>query len=360
MKVLKIYSGPSGHTIMGRLNISEDLFQITKPTVETVLIWLVPFVVLGVLIVMSNILTIITLVVNRHLRRRSVYCLINLAVADALYDAVLTSYSWCVLGETFFDFEIDFKTQGMFIPSLIAIMVSLFSLVLVSLERLYATFFPFRHRTATPSTYTLAFIITWLLALLTSLFYHLTPKTKSNITVGIYWFLLALSIAIIIISYAAIFLRIRLRNQLHQDHNHQSSRTIKLMRERQLAITLFIVTLLSTLTWVPYIGMRIFYPVTYTFYDRLKVLPRGFSVIYAFQCSNSLINPIVYLFRMRDFRNALFRLLFRCSKGPPRHINPLSSYTFVVPRQGIPPLELELSNCAFVVPRQAAGPSPGP
>jgi hypothetical protein len=302
-------------------NNSTASYGITRPSDETVLVWLVPLVVFGVLIVASNLVTIVTFVVNRYLLRRGLYCLVNLAVADVLYGAVLTAYSSCVFGVTFFDLSVDFKTRGMFIPSLLTMMGSLLSLVAVSLERVYATFFPFRHRTARPRIYILVFAITWSLALLTSLLYHLIPKAHFKGAVAFYWFLLTSSLIVIIISYTAVFIKIKTQNQFHQQHRQQAAITITRLRERHLAMTLFIVTVLSLLTWLPFLLVRVLNPVRYNFYGRLRVLTRSYSVVFLFQSSNSLINPIVYLFRMRDLRNALFKLVCKCSQ---QRVHPLN------------------------------------
>nr|pir G-protein-coupled receptor - sea anemones, actinians [Actiniaria]AAK31203.1 G protein-coupled receptor [Actinia sp. UST-01] len=396
-------------------------FSVTRPSEETFLIWFAPLVVIGVLIVMSNVLTIITFVVNSQLRRRSVYCLMNLAVADALYGAVLTSNSWCVLGVTLFSFKIDFKTRGMFVPMLLTIMGSLLSLVVVCLDRVYATFFPFRHRTARPRVYTFTFIITWSLALFTSLMYHLTPKTKQSFryfllvsscliagcyclinlaaadmmygdsdllngsvtshstsrtqylismfpryehhchtlpngfcyvlavvsmersfatffpfrhriseptlytrtfavvwalafivsllcnliprnrpefkgAVTLYWIFMLSSVLIILLSYLSIFVKVKKhdRQQLCiQRLQHFTIQMQQQRREKSLAITLFIMTMISLLTWIPYLSVRVSY-LQYRIYEILGIIPNTFGFVLLIQLTTSLINPFAY------------------------------------------------------------------
>jgi hypothetical protein len=85
-----------------------------------------------------NLATILTFVINRHLRRRSVYCLVNLAVVDMMYGGFAVVYCICVLGFSYFNLQ---KELRHFLPRDLYYntihddqMNSLLSLVLVSLS----------------------------------------------------------------------------------------------------------------------------------------------------------------------------------------------------------------------------------
>jgi hypothetical protein len=61
---------------------------------------------------------------------------------------------------------------------------------------------------------------------------------------------------------------------------------------------------------------------------------------YLIQRANSLINPIIYVFRMRDFRKALSQLIFKCSRERQRN-QPIGHHGNER-RQHEPPIELRV------------------
>ena len=81
-------------------------------------------------------------------------------------------------------------------------------------------------------------------------------------------------------------------------------------RQRKLTVTLFMMTIVSLLLWLPF--------VVYTFVlssDLVRVsflthlrLRLSFSLLYR---TNSLVNPIIYTIRMPEFRRALLILFKR-------------------------------------------------
>jgi hypothetical protein len=75
-------------------------------------------------------------------------------------------------------------------------------------------------------------------------------------------------------------------------------------------MTLFIVTVLSLITWLPYIITIILTTLNSSYVLSYNI---GFQLIDLIHLTNSLINPIIYVFRMRDFRKALAQLIFKCS-----------------------------------------------
>jgi hypothetical protein len=110
-------------------------------------------------------------------------------------------------------------------------------------------------------------------------------------------------------------------------------------RTRSLAKMLLVVTVLSLMTWLPYLIVRILLPLKVVFQDLVHQHPVIFTVVYIFQCSNSLINPVIYVFRMKDFRKGFFYLMFKCSRDQ-QEINPIG-YHGNLQRQPEPALELD-------------------
>jgi hypothetical protein len=271
---------------------------------ETNLIWSVAFIFVGLLTVVLNFATILIFVINRHLRRRSVYCLINLAVADMLYGVLTTT-------DEYFQVHNMEKSVGFKIPLNVVFFSSLYSLVPVSLERVYAIFFPFRHRTTRLRMYIIVFAITWLLPLPLVIAFHFSPGISQRISVTSILVIFPLCLTIICTSYTAIFVKVK-NQALRLRPNQQQTAAIQIRqkREQHLAMTLFIVTVLSLITWLPYIIVQFLLKLY-----KSNAIPFNLEeLIYLMQRTNSLLNPIIYVLRMRDFRKALSQLFFKCSR----------------------------------------------
>ena len=104
----------------------------------------------SVAIVTLNLCTIIVFIRNRNLRKRSTYLVINLAVIDTFVGGcvVFELFYWaglfCNLWEWHFtDYGTYVFTQVLFVLFPIG---SLTNITSIALERVHATFFPFRHR----------------------------------------------------------------------------------------------------------------------------------------------------------------------------------------------------------------------
>jgi hypothetical protein len=287
---------------------------------ETRITFFAVFIVVGFLMVAVNLATILTFVVNSHLRRRSVYCLIHLAVADMLFGVISVIY-YSLDNVKYLGLAYHNRILQIFVDVLaeIILFTSLLSLVLVSLERVYATFFPFRHRTTRLRKYIVVFTITWLLPLPLVITLHILPVFNVKIIVifDVITIILAtflVSLIIICTSYTAIFVKVKIQAKRLQPNQQQTvAIQIRQKREQHLAITLFIVTVLSLITWLPYIivltsGLHEWFVISYTV-NRLVTFVRH---------TNSVINPIVYVFRMRDFRRALSQLMLKCSRDRQR------------------------------------------
>ena len=123
-----------------------------------------------IVIVLLNLFSLATFARNRHLRKRSTYLVINLTIADLLLGvaAVLSSIlkphileSLNILGEHFNWYAFLYLTLKTLFPA-----ASLANLSLISLERLHATIYPFRHCLIREQVYFTVITFSWLLALL--------------------------------------------------------------------------------------------------------------------------------------------------------------------------------------------------
>lgn len=303
------------------------------PTRNALIGWLFAYVIISLIIFVSNLATILTFYKKKRLRRRGVYCLVNLAVADMIHGFFSMCWFTMYLDYIGIDF-LPFKLidSGLKLAAGLVntstLVLSLLCLVLVSLDRVYATFYPFSYRSIRLRTYIFAFAITWatafLLAMVPSFF------LEFNIYSHDLWFdklhfVCLTSLAVIIAAYIATFFKIRLQNLSNQKHTLAEAVQRRQQQERHLAITLLIVTMLSLTTWLPFI---INHEV-----DIVSRLPPGPGRHYLelstelIQLTNSLVNPVVYLFRLKEFRKALLQQFFgKCSNQVEHFDNGIHGY----------------------------------
>ena len=114
---------------------------------------------------------------------------------------------------------------------------------------------------------------------------------------------------VICVSYVSIFVKLRFENQ---PRHHGAAN-----RERKLTITLFTVTFLSLLLWLPYVITTFLFFATNILSSLSEIilfrLELG-SVILVY--ANCFLNPILYVMRMPGFRRALKML---CRQRPQPH-----------------------------------------
>ena len=122
---------------------------------------------------------------------------------------------------------------------------SLTNMTVISLERLNATFWPFRHRTIKKSVYWVLIVAIWLTALLFScaliMIQYYTRKWDYYYYAWSSFIFICL--LVICVSYVFIFVKLRFGSQ---PRHHGAAN-----RERKLTVTFFTVTSLSLLLWLP-------------------------------------------------------------------------------------------------------------
>ena len=128
----------------------------------------------SVTIIALNSLTVIAFCRGRNLRKRSTYLVISLAVADMLSGGTSTLDFFYNVGAmcNFWRHNPEHWYQIAVVLVLVLwfTLCSLTNMTVISLERLNATFWPFRHRSIKKSVYWVVIIAIWLAALLFSCF----------------------------------------------------------------------------------------------------------------------------------------------------------------------------------------------
>lgn len=118
--------------------------------------WSLCFGLLAVLIVVGNAITI-WIFIKQKPRKRAHFLLISLAVADLLV-GLLTVPLYIVV-------NLDTSARWPFLyADICSSLTSVFTLAVISLERMYAIGWPFRHRTLRLRSYKFAIVTPWILA----------------------------------------------------------------------------------------------------------------------------------------------------------------------------------------------------
>ncbi|XP_044170958.1 neuropeptide FF receptor 2-like [Acropora millepora] len=273
--------------------------------------WLSVFGMDAVAILTLNALTIIVYLKERSLCKRSMYLLINQAVADMFVATSVFMVFWSLGGHC--DFWTINRLSNPFGDVINALRVvfetaSIINLAAISLERTHATFRPFKHRLIKKKIFGAAVAIVWITAGLISTILVL-KLFELDIFAFLQYSVILFCLLVIVVSYSSMGIEIVCGSQ---PHLHVASR-----RERKLTKTLFIVTVASLLLTLPIIILRIYsLVVSHTLrmiwgrtYWRLN-----YSLLLLF-FGNTLVNPVLYAFRMPEFRRALFSF-FNCRCQP--------------------------------------------
>ena len=268
--------------------------------------WLFPVFITEFLVIsIINAVTITAFARIRQLRRRSTYLIINLTVADLLVGAVtgpLLLYHYSFKWPVFIELTFPIATQV--------------NLCLIALDRLHATLFPFRHCLIRKCLYFKIIIGSWFIAfLLASLMAGLLMNESDG---GYYvWASFGtITLLVLAVSYVIIILNVQ-RSPHAQSHG-------SIHTERKLSVTLFIVTGVSILTilpWAIYSSMPV---------DLRRELSSTSSidihgVLAVIYISSSIVNPLVYVIRMQEFRKEIGNLV--CKTMEPGRVHPLQAHS---------------------------------
>ena len=268
--------------------------------------WLTVLGIEAVAMVMLNALEIIIYLRERSLRKRSMYLVINQAVADMFVGGFVINLcrslgNLCDFWAINYNFSIALSVLmiafNFFFP-----LASLLNLTAISLDRTHATFRPLKHRLVKKKIFGLVIVAVWITAGLFTTSICLTfldefstfKEFKDTLLPYFSFFLFCLFI--ILVSYSSIAIKIVCGNH---PHHHGATN-----RERKLTKTLFIVAVVSLLLTLPHAILGIlslvsFYPdVTLSFQEWFRL---DLSVFFLF-FANSFVNPVLYTLECQSSR----------------------------------------------------------
>ena len=273
--------------------------------------WFALFLTESVAIVTVNLLSIIIFIKNSNLRTRAMYLVINLTVADIFVGGISSIFLFEILGYHCQIVNVGSNTAPEGNITLFVFrwfpLTSLTSIAVISLDRMHATFRPFRHRNIKKWVYWVTIGAIWVLAAVMSTVITLVYlRFGMQVPLPLYLWLsyCCLCLLVICVSYTSI--AVRYWCAVRPQHHGATS------RQRKLTVTLLIMTIVSLLFWLPYLiftfviltGRR-----SLSFQQMMRV---RFILLLLFY-TNSFVNPIIYTIRIPEFRKALIAL-FTCQK----------------------------------------------
>ena len=272
--------------------------------------WLVVLIIECMAIVIFNIITIVVFVKKkRQLQRRSTYLIIHMTIVDLLVGAVCGPLQieikmewhcplWNYRRKTIWSNRLSFIFLHLFY------FTSLTNLIAISLERLHATFCPFRHRFVSKWVYRAIIIVIWLIPIVREVAQIFLWEIGYFEVINAYLYLPFYAVSLFVICVSYILIVIKVRCSRHPQIHSRSK------RESKLTGTALIVSLASLLCLLPGTIMYVTCIHLSSACFKMHHFHINMAMVVLF-LANSLVNPIIYALRMPGFRKGLLQLVYR-------------------------------------------------
>lgn len=265
------------------------------------IVWSAVFMTEALTIVAGNVFSIVKFTGTGKLHRRSSYLLINLAAADTLVGAcAVPMFVYFIGGQAqLWPVSLETPLTAYKAVDVISGLASILSLTLISLERLWATWWPLRHRLIRTREYVVGIMFVWFLAFAIIAIELLTRHIPLRFI--FYSSVVILSICCVIVFVTNLAIWIQVGNRKISSHFRNAT-----LQERRLTITLLIVTLISLCAWLPFTILNIV--------NQLQPVSVSLSLIYLTKLlhyGNSCANVFVYSLRIAEFKRAFTKMLCR-------------------------------------------------
>ena len=264
--------------------------------------WSLSFGLLAVLIILGNFFTIWVFHRQRS-RKRSYFLLISLAVADLMVGLFaipifIISSTECPYLRWLVSTSFDAFTG----------LTSIYTLAVISLERMFAIVCPLRHRTLTFRNYLCAIAMPWIVAavFVAVLILHFNGIIKHPSYKVLLLLFQTTPLLTMCVAYFCIWIK---RKSTKGIRNHRAA------RESKLANTLFLVTGASLITWTPYQMIN-----NLSYFEGLgfRISSTIFYLSKILQFSNSLVNVVIYPQRIPEFETILKNIIHCCRAASQR------------------------------------------
>ena len=260
-------------------------------------VWCSAFAVVSFFIISGNLLAITVFALNKKLRRKSFFLVINMAFADLMLGALSLPLFIYQLGGDFKLWTLEWNFfLGMFyrVVDTVCAQSSIITAAFIAGERFYAIGWPLKHRSfARRRAYYTLIVLVWIFSIAISAAIISSLYQSVNVSIHI-WVVYAGALTVIICGcYIGISIKYKQGGDLMRIQNRgmtQNKRSTK---------TLLLITLVVLLSWLPLI-------ITNTISVYIPVNHDIFLFVNLLNFCNSFSNPVIYSLRIPEFRRALF------------------------------------------------------
>ena len=262
--------------------------------------WCSVFILATLLVVVGNLLTIVLFAVNKSLRRKSLFLVINMAFADLILGILSMPAYIFFIGEYNFKLWTGSMSSALDyahdIVDVVFMHASLITAAMISGERFYAIGFPYMYKqTLSMRTYCIVISMSWILTILVVAFEMALGYLTSSEYGRYAWISFGVIVTFVICGCnISIWRKFQNGELTFQAQNRAAL-------NRRLTKTLLFVSVLALLSWLPLIVM-----------DALEfvfgvTIPTGnfYYTVTLLSYSNSFVNPVVYGLGVPEFRHAL-------------------------------------------------------
>ena len=279
---------------------------LTKLSVGELVGWCLPCGFAAIASIFGNTLVLVSFFMSSNLRYQVTFFVAGLAAADVLVGLIsipMWMYMLYLAWKGHSTSGNSMITTMFDVLDVFAALNSIFHLTAVSIERFFATIYPWRHRRATQRMYHVFLTGIWITSALVSSSFFL-PVSKLTIDFRFYLIniLFVIPLLIMSVTYAGIWFKAKTRLRKATDT------TLK------MSFTLFIVIGLFFVAWLPFFVVR----AVLHFCKHYCVSWRIFYVTKLLHFSNSAVNPLVYGLRIPEYRDTFLKLLGLKSVIPTR------------------------------------------
>lgn len=174
---------------------------------------------------------------------------------------------------------------------------SILHLLLISLERLYAIGWPVRHRVSSRRSYLLSASMAWCITLGAAAMFVPGKSITHFPRFLVLQLCFFIPLTLICITYIMMGIIVKCHAHDANSWNHH--------KETKLILTIFVLIILFVAAWAPFMAVNIV-----TFFCVKCFIPNNveyFSKLLHY--SNSAVNPLVYSYRLSEFKKAFYLLL---------------------------------------------------
>ena len=283
----------------GSTNTSISPTMTDTPSKEQGIAVVTAFMFESGLIVMGNVLTLIIFAREKTFRKKRLFLVMNMALADVMLGAVsLPLWVYFLVGPYYLLWTAKTNTAVAYSFNFLDTTFSqssLISAVFISCERFYAVYWPLKHKTLSTRAYGIAIFMVWSLAILVSTVFLLSLYLESYKAAALSWMSFPLSFLFIVCACnIGIWRKVRKRNNALQQQNRAAC------RNQRLTKTLLFVSAISVLSWLPLVIVNYLIAI-----QRFGIAKLFIGIINILNLSNSVLNPLVYALRIPEFRQTL-------------------------------------------------------